>query len=74
MVPHGLAAVVGRLLFMFATRLIPLVPVPLVLILERWVLSTYWFSSSEIVIFRIAYLLFVLVGVYLTYVLAMICW
>jgi hypothetical protein len=73
MVLHGLAVVVGRPLFVFATRLIPTVPVPLVLILERWVLSTYVFSSVGIVILRISYLLFVLVGVYLTYVLAMIC-
>jgi hypothetical protein len=65
---------VGKFLFAALIRLAPLAQVPPVLALERWVLSNYAFSVLGNVIFRISYLLFVLIGVYLTYVLAMILW
>jgi hypothetical protein len=74
MAAWGLAATVGRLLFVVATRLAPLFPLPSLLAIESWALSKFSFSSVQMVWVRIYYLLLIVICVYLTYVLAMICW
>jgi hypothetical protein len=55
--------------------LLPWLPIPTVLILERWVLSNFSFSSKRaLVVFRVGYLCVVFFSVYLTFVLALTLW
>ncbi len=58
-----------------ATLLLPALPLPLVLVLERWVLSTFSFSSVlALVLWRIAYVGLVLFAAWTTFTLAIILW
>lgn len=75
MVAHFLAmAPAERLIFEVLTRSAPLFPLPLVLALEQLALSRLDFSFWGCVAFRAAYLLCLVLAVYLTYVLAMMFW
>lgn len=65
---------VVRVIFAVLVRSLPLLPIPLVLETERWLVSNYVFSRLEVVVLRVSYLMFLLISVYLTYVLALICW
>lgn len=69
-----ITALAAKHLFAGATLLLPMLPLSLVLALERWVLSKHVFSRAGLVVFRVAYLVSVFCAVYAAFVLGMIIW
>jgi hypothetical protein len=61
-------------LFGVVALLLPMLPLPIVLLLERSVLSKQYFSGVWLVIFRIGFVASVFLASYLTYILALMLW
>ena len=69
-----LSVLEARLPFEVLARLSPLLPIPLVLGLERLVLTKYELSGVSLLGFRLAYLLAILLAVLATFVLGIETW
>ncbi len=52
----------------------PLLPIPILLNLERWVLSNYAFSSLGIAVVRISFIVLLIFSVWLALALALVYW
>ncbi len=75
MAVHFLAAhIAAQRLFEVVTLLLPLTPLPLLLVLESWVVSKYEFSRGEAVLFRMAYVISLLASCCATIALVAIYW
>lgn len=64
----------AKLLFAVLVRLSPLLPIPLVLILESWAVSKCEFSRGQLLVFRVGYVVSVFFAVCATFVLGVIAW
>ena len=60
--------------FEAVTLLLPLIPIPLVLALERWAVSKYEFSRGGAMLFRGAYVVSFLGSCYATLALIAVFW
>lgn len=67
-------ALEARFLAVAVTRLLPVLPLSLLLGLERWVTSNYAFSGWGLVAFRAAYVVSLFFVIYATYLLAAVLW
>ena len=54
--------------------LLPMLPLPTVLALERWVVSKYEFSLFGVIVFRVAYLVWLFLASYLTFAMGVMVW
>ena len=74
MVGISLMALAVKSLIGFLTQLSPLLPIPLVLVLECWAVSKCEFSRGWAFVFRLAYVTSILFATFATYILGMIVW
>ena len=74
MVEISLLILVAKPLLEALARLSPLLPIPLVLALERWAASRLEFSWVGELLFRVVYLACALLAVFATYFLGLLSW